>query len=187
MAFGDSLTQGYGLWAEDGFVPRLQAWLDQRGHHANILNFGVSGDTTAAGLARLGWSLAENPDAVILALGGNDVLRGLAPEQARENLRAMLTELQAQGLPVLLVGILAPANFGPDYQDAYAALYRDLAEEFGVNLYPNFLDVLTRTDNVAETLSKYFQPDGIHPNPQGVNLVVQDMGPFVETLIEQVD
>lgn len=187
LAFGDSLTHGYGLWQGDGFVPQLQDWLDRRGHSAIIINGGVSGDTTAAGRSRLGWSLADNPDAVILALGGNDVLRGLPTSQARENLAAMLSELQRSGLPVLMVGITAPANFGPAYQAEFRDLYEDLAAEFEVLFYEDFLQSLTTDTDVQVALELFFQDDGVHPNAEGVKRIVADIGPIVEVLIDQVD
>ncbi|RMD46550.1 MAG: arylesterase, partial [Alphaproteobacteria bacterium] len=122
VALGDSLTQGYGLPAGQGFVPQLERWLRERGHDVELVNAGVSGDTTAGGRARIGWTLAGGADALIVALGGNDVLRGLPPEEARANLEAILAEAEARGIPVLLIGIDAPGNYGPDYERAFEAI-----------------------------------------------------------------
>jgi acyl-CoA thioesterase-1 len=130
VALGDSLTQGYGLIEEDGFVPQLQAWLQARGADVVVENHGVSGDTTAGGLARIGWALGDHVDALIVALGGNDLLRGLPPEASRANLDGILAEAEARGLPVLLIGLEAPGNYGPDYKAAFDAMYPELADQY---------------------------------------------------------
>jgi acyl-CoA thioesterase-1 len=128
VALGDSLTQGFGLVEEEGFVPQLQAGLQARGNDVVVENHGVSGDTTAGGLARIGWALGDHVDALIVALGGNDLLRGLPPEVSRANLDGILAEAEARGLPVLLIGLQAPGNYGPDYKAAFDAMYPDLAD-----------------------------------------------------------
>jgi acyl-CoA thioesterase-1 len=138
IALGDSLTQGYGLVEEAGFVPQLQEWLRERGADVVVENHGVSGDTTAGGLARIGWALSPEADALIVALGGNDLLRGIPPEASRANLDGILAEAAARDLPVLLIGLQAPGNYGPDYKAAFDAMYPDLAEEYGALYEPSF-------------------------------------------------
>ena len=184
-ALGDSLTQGYGLPDGDGLVPQLQAWLDKAGEKAVVLNAGVSGDTTAGGRARIGWTLTEEVDALIVALGGNDVLRGIAPEVARENLAAILQAATARRLPVLLVGLSAPANYGPDYKAAFDAIYPELAAQYGAQLFPGFLDILTKGRDTQAVLRDLMQADAIHPNRKGVALIVAEFGPAVRALIER--
>lgn len=184
-ALGDSLTQGYGLPADQGLVPQLQGWLDARGHDVIVINAGVSGDTTAGGLSRLDWTLSDGVDAIIVALGGNDLLRGIPPAASRANLEAIMTRAQSDGLPVLLVGLPAPANFGPDFQRDFDAIYPDLAARFDALLVSDFFAPLTRAAqaDAQGALSAYMQEDGIHPNAAGVALIVDDLGPQVEALI----
>ncbi len=184
-ALGDSLTAGYGLPPGEGFVPQLQAWLDSKGAEAVVLNAGVSGDTTAGGLARADWTLTPEVDAMIVELGANDVLRGLDPGQARANLDAVLGKAAAKGVPVLLVGVSVPPNYGPDYQAQFTAIYPDLASKHGTQLVPDFLGALTRQADRAAALRDYVQPDGLHPNAKGVALIVEDLGPEVLALIER--
>ena len=179
---GDSLVQGYGLAPEDGLVAQAQRWLDGHGVRAKLLNAGVSGDTTAGGLARLEWTVAGDVDGLAVLLGGNDALRGLAPEGARANLDAILGKAREKGLPVLLIGMRAPANYGPEYKRAFDSLYADLAERHGVLFLPDYLAPLTGRADRAETLRRYFQPDGIHPNAQGVALLVERLGPKLAEL-----
>ncbi|WP_107845437.1 arylesterase [Litoreibacter ponti] len=181
-ALGDSLTQGYGLPAEDGFVPQMEAWLRAQGADVEMINAGVSGDTTAGGLSRIDWTLTPDVDAVIVALGGNDVLRGLAPEQARSNLAGILEKVDR---PVLLVGIDAPSNYGSDYEVAFEGLYPELAQEHGALLFPNFLAGLTELGDLELVLREHMQGDGIHPDASGVQLIVEAMGPKVLELVAQ--
>lgn len=185
-ALGDSLTQGYGLPAGQGFVPQLQGWLDDRGAGATILNAGVSGDTTAGGLARVDWTLTPEVDAMIVALGGNDMLRGLDPAEARANLAGILDAAAAREVPVLLIAMAAPGNYGPDYKAAFDAAYADLAGDYGAVLHPDFLRALTADADLATALRRYMQPDGIHPNVDGVALIVEDVGPAVLELLDRV-
>ena len=138
VALGDSLTAGYGLPTEDGFVPRLQRWLTDHGTAAVLVNAGVSGDTTAGGLARTDWTLTPDVGGLIVTLGGNDLLRGLAPEEARANLDAILAKAQARKLPVLLIGLVAPGNYGPAYKAAFDAIYPDLAAKYATLYVRNF-------------------------------------------------
>ncbi len=176
-ALGDSLTQGYGLPEAEGFVPRLQAWLRANGaEDAIVLNAGVSGDTTAGGLARVDWTLTDDVDAVIVALGGNDLLRGLDPAESRANLDAILAQIAERGLPVLLAGLPAPGNYGPEYQAAFDAIFPDLAAEHDALLYPNFLAGLGAGRDLAAARD-LMQPDGIHPDAAGVEAIVAAIGP----------
>lgn len=185
-ALGDSLTQGYGLVPEQGLVPQLETWLRARGHAVSVLNAGVSGDTTTGGLARLDWTLSDQPQAMIVALGGNDLLRGIDPALARANLDAILTRLGAEGIPALLVGLAAPGNYGPEYQAAFAAIYPELASQHGVAVLPDLLAPLARRIEAGEPAGRWMQGDMIHPNADGVHLIVEDLGPAVEALLEQV-
>ena len=177
VALGDSLVAGYGLANSEGFVPQLQSALTADGHDVEIINAGVSGDTTAAGLSRIDWSVGDEADAVLLELGGNDALRGIDPAQSRANLDAMLTRLNERGLPTLLVGMRAPANLGEHYAEAFNSIYPDLAEKHGVALYPYFYE--GATDDPADA-----QADGIHPSAAGVEVIVENMLPAVVALIE---
>ncbi len=185
LALGDSLTQGYGLAQEDGFVPQLQDWLRENDVAAQVINAGVSGDTTAGGASRVEWSLTPEVDAMIVALGGNDMLRGLDPGQARANLRTILEVAQGRELPVLLVGMQAPTNFGPDYKAAFDAMYPELSQEFGALYFESFFKGLGEGD--PSELQGYFQSDGIHPNAEGVDRIVEAMGPAVADLASRVE
>ena len=175
LALGDSLTAGFGLPPGQGFVPQLQKALKDSGIDAEVQDGGVSGDTTAGGLARLDWALAENPKVVIVELGANDALRGLDPAQARSNLSAILAKLTAQHRGVLLAGMLAPPNLGSDYGAAFNAIYPDLAKKYGAILYPFFLDGVAADP-------KLNQRDGLHPTAAGVDVIVAKMLPAVEEL-----
>lgn len=184
-ALGDSLTQGYGLPPEDGFVPQLQNWLDGQGLDAAITNAGVSGDTTAGGLARIGWTLTPETDALIVALGANDMLRGIDPAISRRNLDGILAEAANRNLPVLLVGIAASSNYGPDYKSEFDGMYPTLAETHGALVVTDMLAPLR--DKPLSELSDWMQSDNIHPNAQGVALIVETLGPDVAALIERAD
>jgi acyl-CoA thioesterase-1 len=179
LALGDSLTAGYGLAEADGFCPQLEKALKAAGHDVQVIDGGVSGDTTADGLARLDWTLADNPDVVIVELGANDALRGLDPAQAKANLEAILTRLEKQGRVVLLAGMKAPRNLGPDYDQAFDAMYPELAARHRVALYPFFLEGVA-TDPALS------QADGIHPNSAGVAVIVRRILPAVEKALAQV-
>jgi acyl-CoA thioesterase-1 len=181
LAIGDSLTAGYGLEQGDGLVPQLQRWLDANGAAAvEVVNMGASGDTTAGGRARLDWVLTDGADAVILALGANDMLRGIEPTESRGNLDAMLATLNARGLPVLLIGMEAPRNYGPGYKDAFDAIYPELAWKYGILLDSHFLAGLVDEPTL-------FQDDGLHPNAAGVAMMVDRLGPIVLDLIARVE
>jgi acyl-CoA thioesterase-1 len=185
VALGDSLTAGAGLPPDQGLVPRLQAWLDARGAEVELRNAGVSGDTTAGGLARVDWALEPEADAVIVALGGNDFLRGIDPAVSRENLRAILETVGGRDLPVLLVGIDASGQYGPGYEAAFDGMYPELAEEFGALLETDFFAALRDGASLKEARAAYLQPDGIHPNAEGVERIVERIGPRVLELVGQ--
>ncbi|PKQ12129.1 MAG: arylesterase [Alphaproteobacteria bacterium HGW-Alphaproteobacteria-1] len=182
LALGDSLTQGYGLPQEDGLVPQLRGWLAARGIAAEVINGGVSGDTTAGGAARVAWSLGEEVDAMIVALGGNDLLRGIDPAESRRNIAAILQEAEAREVRVLLVGLRAPGNYGADYKAAFDAIFPELAEAHGALYAPDFFAGLGEGDPAE--LQAFFQPDRIHPNAEGVARIVEGLGPYVAALIE---
>lgn len=184
-ALGDSLTQGYGLVQEEGFVPQMEAWLQERGHDVRLINAGVSGDTTAGGLARAAWTLTDEVDAMIVTLGGNDLLRAIPPETSRANLAGILEVAAEAGVEVLLVGMEAPGNYGPEFQEAFNGMYPELAAEYGTLFAEGFFAAFQengRTDPAA--LTEFMQADGIHPNANGVALIVDGLGPDVEALIE---
>ena len=180
LALGDSLTAGFGLPPGQGFVPQLQKALKDSGIDAEVQDGGVSGDTTAGGLARLDWALAENPKVVIVELGANDALRGLDPAQARSNLSAILAKLTAQNRGVLLAGMLAPPNLGSDYGAAFNAIYPDLARQYGVVLYPFFLDGVAANPALN-------QPDGLHPTAAGVAIIVKRLLPSLRQVIAKAE
>lgn len=185
-ALGDSLTQGYGLEQGEGLVPQLERWLNEAGHAVSVLNAGVSGDTTAGGLARLDWTLGDEPDAMMIILGGNDLLRGIDPAASRANLDAILTRLGEAGLPALLVGMPAPGNYGPEYQAEFEAMYTELAAAHGVPIYPNLLQPITEKYEQGMRFADLMQDDHIHPNAEGVAQIVEGLGPVVSQLLESL-
>jgi acyl-CoA thioesterase I len=176
LDFGDSLTAGYGLPAGQAFPARLEAWLRQQGIEARVVNAGVSGDTTAGGLARLDWALADKPDLVILALGANDALRGIEPSTVRENLDKMIGKIEASGAKVLLLGMLAPPNWGEEYRHAFDQIFPELARIHHLPLYPFFLEGVAMKPELN-------QPDGLHPNERGVAVLVDRIAPVVARLL----
>lgn len=181
-AMGDSLTAGYGLAQDAGFVPQLQAWLDAQGADVQLINAGVSGDTTAGGASRLAWTLTPDVDGLIVALGGNDYLRGLDPSVSRANLDAILSGAAAADVPVLLAGLQVGGNYGPDYKAAFEANYADLAAQYGALFYPDFLAGLRAGADAQGDITALMQADGIHPSSAGVALIVADIGPQVLAL-----
>lgn len=176
---GDSLTAGYGLPRQDGFAFRLQQRLRRHGWCVEVVNEGVSGDTSAGGLARLDWVLAHEPALVIVELGGNDALRGLSPDDTRNNLAAILRRLDEAGVTVLLAGMRAPRNLGERYYSRFDRLYPELAARHDVAFYPFFLEgVAGRQElNLA---------DGIHPNERGVETIVEQVVPVVEPVLRSL-
>lgn len=185
VALGDSLTAGYGLEPAQGFVPQLQDWLVAQGQEVTVVNAGVSGDTTAGGLSRLEWSLAPGTDALIVTLGGNDMLRGLPPEESRANLEGILKGAQAKGLPVLLVAMQAPGNYGPEYKTSFDAIYPELAAQYGALLAPGFFAPLLEGGADPAAVQDFMQADGIHPNAEGVKRIVAGLGPLVIELLAE--
>jgi acyl-CoA thioesterase-1 len=176
---GDSLVAGYGLPVQQAFPAQLEAALKRRGHAVVVENAGVSGDTSAGGLARLDWTLATNPQLMIVELGANDALRGLDPAALEQNLDRILTRLRQAGVLPLLAGMRAPRNLGPDYYNRFDQLYPALAEKHQIALYPFFLEgVAGRAElNLA---------DGIHPNAAGVQVIVEKILPLVESLLQKI-
>jgi acyl-CoA thioesterase I len=169
---GDSLTAAYGLDVAEGFPARLEQALREQGYDCAVLDAGVSGDTSAGGLGRLDWMLADEPSHVIVELGANDGLRALPAEQMEQNLEGIITRLQDEGIPVLLTGMLAPPNLGRDYGAAFEAVFPRLAQEHDVPLYPFFLDGVA-----GEALLN--QGDGMHPTEEGIAIIVENILPTV--------
>jgi acyl-CoA thioesterase I len=176
LALGDSLTAGFGLPPEQGFTAKLQTALKSAGSSVEVINAGISGDTTAGGLARLDWSLADHPDFALVELGANDALRGVDPKETEGNLDQILARLEAAHVKVLLCGMKALRNWGPDYDAKFDAIYPDLARKYDVPLYPFFLDGVALDP-------KLNQADMLHPNQVGVDIIVQQMLPMVEALV----
>ncbi|WP_421693148.1 arylesterase [Aestuariivirga sp.] len=179
LVLGDSLTAGLGLAPADAFPAKLEAALKAKGHDVKVINAGVSGDTAADGAARLDWALGEPVDGVIVELGANDALRGLPVAQAEQALDQILESLKAKKLPVLLAGMRAPPNLGPEYQAQFDGMYARLAQKYGVALYPFFLEGVAADP-------KLNQGDGMHPNPAGVDVIVTRILPSAEALLQQV-
>jgi acyl-CoA thioesterase-1 len=178
LALGDSLTAGYQLPPDKSFPAQLEKALRERGKSVRVLNAGVSGDTATEGLARLEWSLTDEVDAVIVELGANDGLRGTDPKVTEQALDQILASLKQRGLPVLLAGMEAPRNWGPEYVAAFKAIYPRLAEKHGAILYPFFLEGVAAQPQLN-------QPDGLHPTAEGVAVIVRNIMPDVERLIER--
>ena len=179
VAFGDSLTAGFGLPEKESFPAQLEQALKVRGQEVRVVNAGVSGDTAAAGLARLDWAMSNDASAVIIELGANDALQGLDPAATKAVLEKIITQVKARGLPILLAGMEAPRNLGKDYVDQFRDMYVDLAQRYDVVFYPFFLDGVALDD-------KFMQGDGLHPNAQGVARIVELILPKVEELLARV-
>jgi acyl-CoA thioesterase-1 len=176
LAFGDSLMAGFGLPPDDAFPVRLQQKLAAAGITAEVINGGVSGDTTAGGLARLDWALSDKPDYVLVELGANDMLRGVDPKLTYANLDAMLTRIAASGAKIMLLGMKAVPNWGAEYRRDFDAIFPTLAEQHHVPLYPFFLDGVAADSSLN-------QADGLHPNAEGVAILVDRIAPYVESLL----
>lgn len=185
-ALGDSLTQGYGLPMEKGLIAQLQQWLDANESNVTLINAGVSGDTTAGGLSRIEWTLTPEVKAVIVELGGNDMMRGIMPQDSRKNLSGILALTKERGLPTLLVGLPSASNFGADFKTDFDAIFPELSTEFETLLYPDFFASFRKHLHDPTALSTYMQGDAIHPNESGVKLIVEDFGPVVLELANQV-
>ncbi len=181
VAFGDSLFAGYNVDPREAYPQKLEAALRARGINARIVNAGVSGDTSAAGRNRLEFTLSaqdDTPDLFILELGGNDLLRGISPEETRANFEAMLGTLQEQDVPVLLMGMRAPPNYGPEYQQQFDQLYRDLAQEYDAELIPFWLEDIYQDPSL-------FQDDRIHPTAEGIEALVASTVDEVEAALPE--
>ena len=174
---GDSLAAGYGVKPVQAIPARLEAALKAAGRNVSVINHGVSGDTTAGGVERLDWMLADKPDIVLVELGANDALRATDPASTERNLDTIITRLKAAGVTVWLAGMLAPRNFGKEYAAQFDGLYKRLAEKHDVPLYPFLLDGVAQDPALN-------QPDGIHPNPKGVAVVVERLLPFITTNLD---
>jgi acyl-CoA thioesterase-1 len=177
LVLGDSLTAGYGLVTEDTFPAQLQKALLSAGYPVKVINAGVSGDTSAGGVSRLEWALADRPDIVILELGGNDALRGLSPEQTASNLEQIIVRLQQVGVDILLAGMLAPRNLGSEYYSKFDNLYPELAARHGILLYPFFLQGVAGDPQLNLA-------DGLHPNARGVEVIVRSILPYLQPLLD---
>ena len=179
LVLGDSLTSGYGLEQGESFPAQLETSLRSAGYAVKVINAGVSGDTTAGGLARIEWALTDQPQIVVVELGANDALRGLDPSQTKANLDQILTRLKAAGCRVLLTGMQSPRNLGPDYYNKFDRIYPELAKHHEVLFYPFFLDgVATRPE--------LNQADGIHPNSEGVQRIVEGILPLIATALDEI-
>ena len=175
FAFGDSLTAGYGLPPGEGFTAQLEAKLQEKHQNIQVINAGVSGDTTSGGKSRLAWvidSLVKQPDIAILELGANDGLRAIDPDITRKNLAWIIEAFQSRNIPILLTGMLAPPNLGSDYGNQFNAVFPELAKEYDVDFYPFFLEGVAADPGLN-------QADGIHPNAQGVSIIVERITPYV--------
>jgi acyl-CoA thioesterase-1 len=179
LVLGDSLTAGYGLEESESFPAQLERRLKTAGYDVNVINAGVSGDTTAGGLARIEWTLADRPEIVIVELGGNDALRGLDTELIYTNLDKILTRLEAAECRVILAGMLAPRNLGQEYYTKFDRIYPALAEQHDVLFYPFFLEGVATDPELN-------QSDGVHPNAAGVRRIVAGVTPLVTTALDEV-
>ena len=186
LALGDSLTQGYGLAQKEGFVPQLNNWLSDQGYEVNIINGGVSGDTSAGGLERVAWALQADVDIMIVALGGNDLLRGIDPSSTRTNLDEILAIGAEKGVRLFLIGMTAPNNFGPEYKEEFDSIYPELAQKYSATLVDRFMAPILDKLDAGERLEPYLQQDMLHPNALGVDLIVDHVGPILQTVVRTV-
>jgi acyl-CoA thioesterase-1 len=183
VAFGDSLTQGYGLPADQGFTAQLQAYLNSAGQDVQVINAGVSGDTTAGGAARIDWTLTDDVDAVIVNLGGNDLLRALPPAETRANMDKIASAITGRGLPLLIVAMVAPPNYGAEYKAAFDAIYPELAAQYGADITQPYFAPMTGGNPDPLAAIAFMQDDGIHPNADGVAKLVAGHGPSILALL----
>ena len=182
LALGDSLTAGYGLKQGEGFADQLQTALAKMGRPVTVINGGVSGDTSAGGLARIDWALSDKPAVVIVELGANDMLRGIDPESTRQNLAGIIEKAQAAGAKVLLAGMKSQRNLGADYVQRFDAIYPELAKQYEVAFYPFFMDGIVGADGTADT--KLLQGDGLHPTEAGAKVIVDGIMPALLKLLD---
>ena len=184
---GDSITHGFGLPQEEGLVIQLSYWFSNNGIAVDFINGGVSGDTSAGGLERLSWSLTEDVSAVVVALGSNDVLRGFPPEITKENLSAIIDIAQSNKLPVLLVGTYAPGNYGEEYKKDFDAIFTDLAVEKNIAYIDSYLKPLLDEVTRGKDVSHLLQADGLHPNPNGVQIIIEYIAPQLLRFLKETD
>lgn len=179
VAFGDSLTAGYGLRQEEAFPAVLEKALREKGHRVSIINAGVSGDTVQAGLERIDWSIPDGVDGVIVELGANDMLRGIDPAITKANLEAIIQRLEGRGIPVILAGMMAAPNLGQGYAEKFNVIFPEMAKKYSLILYPFFIDGTAgqRALNL---------PDGMHPTGEGVKIIVQRILPSVEAFLARI-
>ncbi|MEM7654358.1 MAG: arylesterase [Pseudomonadota bacterium] len=180
LALGDSLVAGYGLSEADSFTTKLQQALQNEGFNVSVINGGVSGDTSAGGLARMDWLLSDIPDAALIELGANDGLRGLDPRDTEKNIDQIVVNFQERGVPVMLAGMYAPPNLGEEYGRDFDQVFPKIAEQRSVPLYPFFLDGVAAVPELN-------QPDGIHPNADGVDVIIEKLLPSVVALLQTVE
>lgn len=185
LAFGDSLTSGHMVAADESYPSRLQAKLEAAGHDHQVVNDGESGLTTSGGLARLERALDLDPDIVVLELGGNDGLRGTPVEVIRRNLATLVTAFRKRGATVVVAGLTLPRNYGPDYIREFEDMYAGLAEEFGVPLIPFFLEGLVDLQSPADSIGVYMQADGTHPTAAGYTIVAETVFQAIEPYLDE--
>ena len=184
---GDSITHGFGLVVEDGLVNQLSNWFASAGLEVNFINGGVSGDTTAGGLERLSWSLTDDVSALVVALGANDVLRGFPPELTRKNLSSIIDIAQSNKLPVLLIGTYAPGNYGEEYKSDFDAIFTDLAKEKNIAYIDSYFKPLLDEVSKGKDVMHLLQVDGLHPNPNGVRIIVEYISPQLLRFLKETD
>ncbi len=184
---GDSITHGYGLAVEDGLVNQLSNWFASAGLDVTFINGGVSGDTTAGGLERLSWSLTDDVSALVIALGANDVLRGFPPELTRKNLSSIIDIAQSNKLPVLLIGTYAPGNYGEEYKSDFDAIFTDLAKEKNIAYIDSYFRPLLDQVSKGKDVMHLLQADGLHPNPNGVRIIVEYISPQFLRFLKETD
>ena len=184
---GDSITHGFGLSQEEGLVIQLSYWFSNNGIAVDFINGGVSGDTSAGGLERISWSLTEDVSAVVVALGSNDVLRGFPPEITKENLSAIIDIAKSNKLPVLLVGTYAPGNYGEEYKKDFDAIFTDLAVEKNIAYIDSYLKPLLDEVTQGKDVSHLLQADGLHPNPNGVQIIIEYIAPQLLRFLKETD
>ena len=176
VLFGDSITAGYGLPEDKSLPQQLKAWFEENGRVLEIRNGGLSGDTTSGGRERIDWTMSDDVDVAVVALGGNDMMRAIPPSETSKNLESIIKQIQARDIRVILAGMLARPNYGPDYEDEFNRIYPDLADQYDLALYPFLLDGVAAVPDLN-------QPDGIHPNAEGVERIVSTLGPFLDSAL----
>ena len=184
---GDSITHGYGLAVEDGLVNQLSNWFASAGLEVTFINGGVSGDTTAGGLERLSWSLTDDVSALVVALGANDVLRGFPPELTRKNLSSIIEIAKSNKIPVLLIGTYAPRNYGEEYKSDFDAIFTELAKEKNIAYIDSYFKPMLDEVSKGKDVMHLLQVDGLHPNPNGVRIIVEYISPQLLRFLKETD